>query len=80
MIPCFFYLKNIFKENLQEINKKNNIDLKEQYINKHILDNNLYGFDIDSIAIKILIIDLFYLTGYYNNNNFKKKIFNRRYK
>lgn len=75
LIPCFFYLQNIFKENLEEINKNNNINLKEQYINKHILDNNLYGFDIDSIAIKILIIDLFYLTGYYNNNNFKKKDF-----
>ncbi|CAM3071201.1 MULTISPECIES: Eco57I restriction-modification methylase domain-containing protein [Clostridium] len=75
LIPCFFYLQNIFKENLEEINKNNNINLKEQYINKHILDNNLYGFDIDSISIKILIIDLFYLTGYYNNNNFKKKDF-----
>ncbi len=43
LIPCFFYLQNIFKENLEEINKNNNINLKEQYINKHILDNNLYG-------------------------------------
>ncbi|PIH05094.1 Eco57I restriction-modification methylase domain-containing protein [Clostridium combesii] len=75
LIPCFFYLKNIFEENLKEINKKNNINLEKQYISKHILDNNLYGFDIDTIAIKILIIDLFYLTGYYNKNNFKKKDF-----
>ncbi|MBO0570429.1 class I SAM-dependent DNA methyltransferase [Clostridium botulinum] len=74
LIPCF-YLKNIFEENLKEINKKNNINLEKQYISKHILDNNLYGFDIDTIAIKILIIDLFYLTGYYNKNNFKKKDF-----
>lgn len=71
LIPCFFYLKNIFEKNLKEINKKHNINLEKPYINKHILDNNLYGFDIDPIAIKILIIDLFCLTGYYNENNFK---------
>ncbi|NFM92618.1 class I SAM-dependent DNA methyltransferase [Clostridium botulinum] len=75
LIPCIFYLKNIFEENLKEINKKNNINLEKQYISKHILDNNLYGFDIDTIAIKILTIDLFCLTGYYNENNFKKKDF-----
>ncbi len=51
------------------------MNLEKQYINKHILDNNLYGFDIDPIAIKILIIDLFCLTGYYNKNNFKKRDF-----
>ncbi|MCS4523938.1 BREX-1 system adenine-specific DNA-methyltransferase PglX, partial [Clostridium botulinum] len=50
LIPCLF--KNIFEENLKEINKKTNINLRKQYISKHILDNNLYGFDIDTIAIK----------------------------
>ncbi|EJO5346517.1 Eco57I restriction-modification methylase domain-containing protein [Clostridium botulinum] len=75
LIPCFFYLKNIFEENLIKINKKNNINLQKENISKHILNNNLYGFDIDSIAIKILIIDLFYLTGYYNKDNFQKKDF-----
>ncbi|NFS26548.1 class I SAM-dependent DNA methyltransferase, partial [Clostridium sporogenes] len=75
LIPCFFYLKTIFEKNLKEINKKHNMNLEKQYINKHILDNNLYGFDIDPIAIKILIIDLFCLTGYYNKNNFKKRDF-----
>ena len=31
-------------------------------IDEHIITNNLYGFDIDDIAIKILIIDLYDLS------------------
>ena len=60
LIPCFLHLVNLYKENLKEINKKNKLKLKEEDINDHIVKNNIYGFDIDDIAIKILQIDLFY--------------------
>lgn len=75
IIPCFKYLKEIFIENLYTINRKNNINLKEEDITKHIIDNNLYGFDIDSDALKILLLDLFNIAGYINNNNFQIKDF-----
>lgn len=75
LIPCFFYLKKIFEDNLQSINYNNNIKLKKDDICSHILNNNLYGFDIDETSIKILIIDLFYLTGHFSTNNFKTKDF-----
>ncbi|WP_291579529.1 Eco57I restriction-modification methylase domain-containing protein [Clostridium sp. UBA6640] len=60
LIPCFLHLVNLYKENLKEINMKNKLKLKEEDINNHIIKNNIYGFDIDTIAIQILQIDLFY--------------------
>ncbi|KZL93742.1 Eco57I restriction-modification methylase domain-containing protein [Clostridium magnum] len=75
IIPCFEYLKEIFSENLNLINEKNCINLKEEDITKHIIDNNLYGFDIDEDALTVLLLDLFTISGYINTQNFKKKDF-----
>ncbi|WP_138206616.1 Eco57I restriction-modification methylase domain-containing protein [Haloimpatiens lingqiaonensis] len=63
LIPCFFYLKEIYSRNLSRINEKHNLNLKINDINEHILKNNLYGYDIDEEALKMLTIDLFYLTN-----------------
>ncbi|MFT5873330.1 MAG: adenine-specific DNA-methyltransferase [Clostridium sp.] len=62
LICCFKLLRNLYKENLNIINEKNNLNLRVQCIDEHIIKNNLYGFDIDDIAIKILIIDLYELS------------------
>ncbi|MBC2581174.1 Eco57I restriction-modification methylase domain-containing protein [Clostridium sp. DJ247] len=75
IIPCLKYLKDIYLSNLNLINKKNSMSLNITDIDKHILDNNLYGFDIDETALKILKIDIFYITGYLNEHNFVKKDF-----
>ena len=72
IIPCFYYLKEIFELNLLKINENNNIKIKECEINSHIINNILYGFDIDEFIIKILTIDLFIeSSGILTNNLFK---------
>lgn len=70
IIPCFLYLREIYTENLSYFNLKFNLNLDENNINKHIIQNNLYGFDIDDISIKILEIDLFVKSGYIDIKNF----------
>jgi len=70
IIQCYNYLKEIYIRNLNTINEKNNLVLREDQIDEHILKNNLYGFDIDNMAIKVLVIDLFLATGYLINENF----------
>ncbi|MCM8711293.1 N-6 DNA methylase [Clostridium sp. SYSU_GA19001] len=70
IIPCFLHLKNIYKNNLEKINKLHNINLKEEDIEKHIIENNLFGFDIDESAVKILLIDLFNISKYIKVQNF----------
>lgn len=75
IIPCFHYVKDIFTNSLHLINEKNNMNLEDKDIIKHIIDNNLYGFDIDEDALKILLIDLFAISGYINETNFKNKDF-----
>ncbi|MHC6180689.1 Eco57I restriction-modification methylase domain-containing protein [Clostridium sp. JNZ X4-2] len=72
---CFSYLRNIFINNIESINKHNNINLKQKDINAHIICNNLFGFDIDEMAVKVLQIDLFVLSGHLNSNNFIIKDF-----
>ena len=62
LITCFKHLRNLFKDNLNTINNVNGLNLKEENIDKHIITHNLYGFDIDGIAIKLLIIDLYDLS------------------
>jgi adenine-specific DNA-methyltransferase len=62
LISCFIHLRNLFINNLNKINEVNVLKLNEQNINEHIIKYNLYGFDIDDVAIKILIIDLYDLT------------------
>lgn len=59
IIFCYKFIKNIFNDNLQIINEKNNLNLKPEDIDNHILKNNLFGADIDLVAVKILCIDLF---------------------
>lgn len=63
IIPCFNYLQKLYIKNLKKINEKNNLNLNKNNLNKHIIENNIYGIDIDNIAIKILIIDMFYLSN-----------------
>lgn len=75
LIPCFKYLVQVYTDNLCEINLKNNLNLSYEEIPYHIINNNLYGFDLDEQALKILSIDLFYFSDYYNNKNFMGKNF-----
>jgi adenine-specific DNA-methyltransferase len=62
LICCFKFLRNLYKDNLELINEKNGLSLEAQDIDKHIITYNLFGFDIDNIAIKILVIDLYDLS------------------
>jgi len=49
------------------------LNLNVQNIDEHIIKHNLYGFDIDDIAVKILIIDLYDLSqGSVPSNIFNK--------
>jgi len=57
LIPLYNHLLNIFEENINEINCKNSMEITD--IKAHILKNNLFGYDIDSFALKLLTIDLF---------------------
>ncbi|MDP4143950.1 MAG: N-6 DNA methylase [Bacillota bacterium] len=71
IIPCYNYLKEIYIKNIELINRKNNLNLTPENIAEHIILNNLYGYDIDDVAIKVLIIDLYQLGGFINIDNFK---------
>jgi adenine-specific DNA-methyltransferase len=71
IIPCFLHLQKLYKENLQEINEKNLLCLTDKDISKHIVENNLFGYDIDEFALKILTIDLFYTSHNIKADNFK---------
>ncbi|MBU3114594.1 Eco57I restriction-modification methylase domain-containing protein [Clostridium lacusfryxellense] len=62
LICCYNYLRKLYNDNLYSINQKNNLNLSMDNIDEHIITNNLYGFDIDDIAIKILVIDLYDLS------------------
>ncbi|WP_347460377.1 DNA methyltransferase [Clostridium sp. DMHC 10] len=75
ILPAFKYLREIYRQNLHEINKKNNLSLDEANLNYHIVKNNLFGFDIDETAIKILVLDLFCESLCFTNNFFKKRLF-----
>ncbi|WP_204598315.1 Eco57I restriction-modification methylase domain-containing protein [Clostridium pascui] len=75
LIPCYSYLYSIYTDNLTEINKKNNLDLNRDNIPSHIVKNNIFGMDIDNAALKILLIDLFLISGEVNPQNFKNEDF-----
>jgi adenine-specific DNA-methyltransferase len=75
LIQCYIYLVKLYKDNLELINLKNNLEISHQEITKHILDNNLFGFDIDETALLILQIDLFSISKYINRNNFEQRDF-----
>lgn len=70
ILPCFLKLQKLFTQNLNEINQNNDLNLSYEDIPCHIIDNNIFGFDIDIYAIKILLLDLFSISGYINQNNF----------
>lgn len=59
IIPCYRNLKKIYLDNLDTINQMHNISLTLENIDKHIINNNIFGYDIDEISIKVLLIDLF---------------------
>lgn len=75
IIPCYLYLHNVYTKNLDTINEMHNINLTKENICKHIIQNNLFGFDIDKFAIKILVLDLFNLSHNINVDNFSNKDF-----
>jgi len=73
IIPCFHCLKGLFMENLKDINEKHKLHLDSRNISKHIIDNNLYGFDLNPLAMKVLQTDLFCAAGCMNEENFRVK-------
>lgn len=73
LIPLFLYLKDIYKSNIQAVNSCNNLDLRLQDIERHIIDNNIFGFDLDEFSLKILKIDLFNFSCYINEENIRQK-------
>ncbi|MCY6483584.1 N-6 DNA methylase [Clostridium aestuarii] len=75
LIPCFQYLKKLYENNFELINNKNNTNFNKYNIEEHIINNNLYGFDMDDTAIKILSIDLFSEAQYFQKDNLTKKDF-----
>jgi adenine-specific DNA-methyltransferase len=62
LIYCFKLLRSLYKDNFNKINGQNGLNINMQGIDEHIITHNLYGFDIDDIAVKILIIDLYDLS------------------
>ena len=62
IIWCFEHLRSLYINNLIIINEKNGLNLDIQGIDEHIITHNLYGFDIDDIAVKILVINLYDLS------------------
>lgn len=75
LIQAFFRLRSIFRDNIDAINELNNMNLTLENIDEYIVNNNLYGYDIDEFSLKILIIDLFTISENYNVNNFSKTDF-----
>lgn len=71
IIQCFFYLMSLYKENLNLINRNSEFRIYEEDIPKHIIDNNLFGKDIDEIALYILQIDLFSVSKCVNTDNYQ---------
>ena len=71
MISCYKYLYQIFSENLEEINRKNNLKINKEDISKHIISNNMFCFDINNLAKMVFVIDLYLLAGTINSDNIK---------
>lgn len=59
LIPLYRILHKIYEENLEDINKINNLSLNHKDIMGHIFKYNLYGYDVDENAIKVLKLDIF---------------------
>jgi adenine-specific DNA-methyltransferase len=59
LISCFKHLRNLYRNNLATINRQNGLNLSIHGVDEHIIAHNLYGFDIDDIAVKLLVIVLY---------------------
>lgn len=75
IIPMYKYLYNLYLEELSQINEVHNLKLTEESVSDHIIKYNLFGFDVDKISIKLLIINLFeeskgILSSNFINNDF----------
>lgn len=75
LLLIFDKLREIYVKNLELINKSHGLKLNLSNLNKHILDFNLYGIDIDETALKILAIELYERAEYFNKKNIIKKDF-----
>lgn len=69
IIPLFSYLREIYIKN------GDNMPSISGNVNKHIIDNNIIGFDTDELAVKILSIDLFIKARYINTSIIKNEDF-----
>lgn len=74
IIEIYRHLNNIYLKNLNYINEVHGLKLKEKTLYKHIMENNLYGFDIDETALKILRLDIWNII---KANDFKDNIIAR---
>jgi adenine-specific DNA-methyltransferase len=75
IIPCFIYLKELYEYNLELVNQKHSLNLTQEGISKHIIENNIFGFDIDEFALKVLIIDIYSISFNIKIDNFYNKDF-----
>jgi adenine-specific DNA-methyltransferase len=75
ILPCFLILEQIYSESLDEINEMHSLKLSKENLAKHILDYNLFGYDLDRLALRVLAADLFCKAGYYNAGNFRAEDF-----
>lgn len=62
-----YFLINLYNS-LNSLFKQADFKNKEKYI----IENVLYGYDVDDIAVLITIIELFYLSGYISKNIYNK--------
>lgn len=72
LIALYKYLFSIYNDNMDIINKKHKLSLNKENISRHIIDNNIFGFDIDEHSIKCFFADLFSISEYINVSNIKK--------
>jgi adenine-specific DNA-methyltransferase len=75
ILPCFRHLRELYSGALAEINSRHGMNLSEEGIAKHILDFNLFGYDLDQLALKVLMADLFAAAVYFNAENFREEDF-----
>ncbi|MEG0641795.1 MAG: N-6 DNA methylase [Clostridium sp.] len=58
-----YFLVDIYQRLEKEL-----VRVKFKNYKQHIIDNMLFGYDIDNIAILISIIELYYISGYISKN------------
>lgn len=70
--PLINYLYGLVENNIDQINKVNGMNLRKEFIFSHIINNNIHCFEIDQLAVAILVIDIFKSTGTYIKNIYEK--------